>query len=113
MVIQNYLPMWVNMKTRFRLDGSLVHLQQLAFDTDGSQNTGVGVVDFSRFPEMTFDVKSRVDFPRMREIFFHKENWALSRRRPLHGDVSSLQGRARSHRHVHQPGGWRLRLPLP
>jgi hypothetical protein len=77
-VIQNYLPMWVNMKTRFRLDESLVHLQGLTFDTDGSQNTASGVVDFSRFPEMTYEVKSRVDFQRMREIFFHKENWALS-----------------------------------
>src|SRR5688572_24670071 len=76
--IQKYLPMWVNMKTRFRLDGSLVHLTQLAFDTDGSQNSGGGVVDFSQFPEMRYDVKSRVNFQRMREIFFGKENWALS-----------------------------------
>ncbi len=76
--IQKYLPMWVNMKTRFRLDGSLVHLTQLAFDTDGSQNSGGGVVDFSQFPEMRYDVKSRVNFQRMREIFFKKENWALS-----------------------------------
>ena len=58
--IQNYVPMWVNMKTRFRLDDSLVHLTQLAFDTDGAENTGAGVVDFSRFPEMTFDVKSKI-----------------------------------------------------
>jgi hypothetical protein len=76
--IQQYLPMWVNMKTKFRLDGSFVHLTQLAFDTDGSQNSGGGVVDFSQFPEMRYDVKSRVNFPRMREIFFKKENWALS-----------------------------------
>ena len=77
-VIQSYVPMWVNFKTRFRLDDSLVHLTQLAFDTDGSRNTGAGLVDFSRFPEMTFDVQSKVDFQRMREIFFQKEKWALS-----------------------------------
>jgi hypothetical protein len=76
--IQKYVPMWVKMKTRFRIQESLVHLEQLAFDTDGSQNTAVGVVDFSRFPEMTYQVKSRVDFQRMREIFFHKEDWPLA-----------------------------------
>ena len=76
--IQKYRPMWVNMKARFRLDGSLVHLPQLSFDTDGARNSAVGVVDFSRFPEMRYDVKSRVDFQRMREIFFHKEDWPLS-----------------------------------
>jgi hypothetical protein len=76
--IQKYLPMWVNMKTRFRIQDSLVHLEQLAFDTDGARNSAVGVVDFSRFPEMRYDVKSRVNFQRMREIFFRKEEWPLS-----------------------------------
>ena len=99
--IQKYLPMWVNMKTRFRLDGSLVHLTQLAFDTDGSQNSGGGVVDFSRFPEMRYDVKSRVNFQRMREIFFTEGELGALRRWGLHRVVSSLQGRARPDRHVH------------
>jgi hypothetical protein len=76
--IQRYVPMWANMKARFRIDGNLLHMQQLAFDTDGARSSAVGVVDFSRFPEMTYDVKSRVNFQRMREIFFQKEEWALS-----------------------------------
>ena len=76
--IQKYIPMWANMKARFRIDGNLLHLQQLAFDTDGARSTAVGVADFSRFPEMTYDVKSRVNFQRMRELFFQKENWALT-----------------------------------
>jgi hypothetical protein len=76
--IQKYVPMWANMKARFRIDGSLLHMEQLAFETDGARSSAVGVVDVSRFPEMQFDVKSRVDFQRMRELFFEREKWALS-----------------------------------
>ena len=111
--IQEYLPMWVEHEDAVpprrqprAPDAARLRHRRLA------ELPAVGVVDFSRFPEMTYDVKSRVDFPRMREIFFQKENWALSGDGRFHGDVSSLQGRARSGRHVHQRGRRRLRLPL-
>jgi hypothetical protein len=84
--IQRYLPMWAKMNARFRIDGSLLHMQEMAFDTDGAQSTATGVVDFSRFPEMRYDVKSRVDFHRMRELFFQNQPWVLSG----HGDFAGV-----------------------
>src|SRR5262249_44444652 len=40
--------------------------------------TGYGDVDLAKWPEMTFQVRSRVSFPRGREIFFKSEPWVLS-----------------------------------
>ena len=37
-----------------------------------------GAVDLGHWPEQTWHVRSRVHFPRMREIFFAKERWRLT-----------------------------------
>jgi len=76
--IQNHLPMWANFTAGFTLDGSQVHLSRIDIDTDGAQTTAAGEVDFSRWPAMSYTVKSRVHFPRMREIFFTDDKWTLS-----------------------------------
>ena len=75
--IQNYVPMWVNFKGRFAINGAKVHLDRVEMETDGAHSVAVGDVDFDHWPEQTYQVRSRVQFPRMREIFFAKENWKL------------------------------------
>ncbi len=76
--IQDHLPMWGNFSAKFELDGPHVHLPRIDITTDGAETTAAGDVDFSRWPNMRYDVKSRVHFPRMREIFFTNEKWALA-----------------------------------
>ena len=76
--IQNHLPMWANFSAGFTLDGSRVHLSRIDIETDGAETTAAGDVDFSRWPAMSYTVKSHVHFPRMREIFFTDEKWRLS-----------------------------------
>ena len=71
--IQNYVPMWVNFKGRFAINGAKVHLDRAEIDTDGARTVAVGGVDFDHWPEQTYQVRSRVQFPRMRELFFAKE----------------------------------------
>ncbi len=61
----------------FTIDGALVKFSQLQLRSDGSRSDITGVVDTSRWPEQTWQVKSVVDFPRMREIFFAREKWVL------------------------------------
>jgi hypothetical protein len=75
--IQNYVPMWVNFKGRFAIDGAKVHLDRVELETDGAHSVAVGDVDFDHWPEQTYQVRSRVQFSRMREIFFARENWKL------------------------------------
>jgi translocation-and-assembly-module (TAM) inner membrane subunit TamB-like protein len=76
--IQDYVPMWANMRAAFVLDGPRVHLERIDLDTDGATTVARGDVDLAHWPEQTYQVRSRVRFPRMREIFFKSESWALS-----------------------------------
>jgi hypothetical protein len=77
-VIQNYLPMWMNMKAKFVLDGPRIHLDRIDLDSDGAKSFATGDVDLAHWPEQTFRVKSRVQFARMRELFFKDETWRLT-----------------------------------
>ena len=88
--------MWANFKAQFTIDGTNVRLDRIDIDTDGAETVADGGVDFGHWPEQTYQVRSRVQFPRMRELFFAKEHWKLGRRRRLHRRVPPLQGRPRS-----------------
>ncbi len=75
--IQQYAPMQTDMDGVFTIDGPLVKFTQLQLRSDGSRSDVIGAVDTSRWPEQTWHVTSVVDFPRMREIFFSREQWVL------------------------------------
>ncbi len=75
--IQHYVPMSAKMKAEFTIDGGLLELQRIDLQTDGARTSATGTVDFAHWPEQTYQVKSRVQFPRMRDIFFGKERWTL------------------------------------
>jgi hypothetical protein len=76
--ILDNLPMWANMKASFAIDGSKLHMSRIDIDSDGARSAAVGDVDLTRWPEMLYDVRSRVNFPRMREIFFRDQPWELA-----------------------------------
>lgn len=74
---QNYVPMWADMRSTFKIDGGKVHFDRIDLRTDGARSILTGDVDLARWPEQTYQVNSRVDFPRMRELFFAKERFGL------------------------------------
>jgi len=76
--IQDYVPMWANMHARFTLDKGRIHLDRIDLETDGATSVASGDVDLKHWPEQIYQVKSRVHFPRMREIFFAHETWRVS-----------------------------------
>jgi hypothetical protein len=76
--IQDFLPMWVNMKADFVIDGPHIRLGRIDFDTDGAKSVARGEVDFSNWPNQSYNVQSRVNFPRMRQLFFKDETWDLT-----------------------------------
>ena len=75
--IQQYVPMKAGMEGVFTIDGPLIRFSQLELVADGSRSDITGSVDMSRWPEQTWNVRSSVHFPRMREIFFARQRWAL------------------------------------
>ena len=76
--IQEFVPMWTNMKAHFVIDGPILHMTRIDLDSDGAKTVAVGDVDVAHFPEMSYAVKSHLQTPRMREIFFKDESWKLS-----------------------------------
>ena len=61
--IQNHVPMWANMKARFTIDGSQLHMTRIDLETDGAQNDGRRRRRLSPLAGETYQVKSRVQFP--------------------------------------------------
>jgi hypothetical protein len=76
--IQDFVPMSANMKAEFVIDGSRIHLDRIDMDTDGATTVASGDVDMGHWPNQGYQVKSRVNFPRMRELFFKDESWRLA-----------------------------------
>jgi hypothetical protein len=76
--IQDFVPMWANMKAQFVIDGSRVHLPRIDLETDGARSVLNGDVDMGHWPNQGYVVQSRVDFPRMREIFFKDASWRVT-----------------------------------
>jgi hypothetical protein len=75
--IQNFVPMSARARGTFKLDGTKVVFDTLQLVTDGAVTDVTGVVDMGRWPEQIYNVKSRIQFPRMREIFFAANRFAL------------------------------------
>lgn len=73
--IQHFLPMTAALSTRFTLDGPVVNLHHIDLKTDGAETHVAGQVDFSHWPEQRYNIRSQIDFARMRQIFFASETW--------------------------------------
>jgi hypothetical protein len=73
--IQDFTPMAASLATRFSLEGGLVKLQHIDLLTDGAESHITGLVDFTRWPDQTYNVSSTVDLSRMKAIFFPRERW--------------------------------------
>ena len=67
----------------------------------------------AHWPEQSYEVESRVQFPRMREHLLRRSELGPDRRRRLRRHVSSVQGRPRSGRHVQERRARLERLPVP
>ena len=70
--------MWANMKAQFVIDGPRIHLERIDLHTDGATTVARGDVDTAHWPNQTYQVQSRVQFPRMRELFFKNETWRVA-----------------------------------
>ncbi|HMF94111.1 MAG TPA: hypothetical protein VKE96_07455, partial [Vicinamibacterales bacterium] len=76
--IQDFVPMWANMKAQFVIDGPRIHLPHVDLESDGAKTTLSGDVDMGHWPNQGYRLHSRVNFPRMRQLFFKDAAWGLS-----------------------------------
>jgi len=93
--IQSYEPFSADLQTRFRIDGGKVILEAINLPSTGASTAVTGYVDLKNWPEMLYNVKSRVDFPIQKGIFFKDMNFTVAG----HGDFTG------TFRFFKMPGG--------
>lgn len=76
-LIQKYEPMRADMSAGFKIVDGKVMFDRIDLVTDGAVSTLTGVVDLKNFPEQTYYIKSKVQFPKQREIFFARDKFSL------------------------------------
>jgi hypothetical protein len=69
--IQSYQPFRMDMQSRFSLSNGKVHFDRMDLISDGARTVGTGDVDLGRWPEQIYQLRSAIDFPTQKEIFFH------------------------------------------
>jgi hypothetical protein len=75
--IAHFEPMWANMRSTFKIDDGKVFFDRITLDTDGAQSIVTGTTDLGHWPEQIYYMRSKVQFPRMREIFFATDHFRL------------------------------------
>jgi hypothetical protein len=76
--IQSYVPMRADMATSFHIvDGKIV-LDSINLRTDGAQTRLTGIVDATRWPEQIYRIKSKIDFPTEKGIWFAHDKFTVA-----------------------------------
>jgi len=96
--IGRYEPMSASMNTWFKVDGGKILFDRVELKTYGSESLCAGVVDVGHWPEMRFTVRSTIQMPRVREIFWAHDQFTLS-------GVMQFQGVFRLFRGGHEVAG--------
>ncbi|HEX5473703.1 MAG TPA: translocation/assembly module TamB domain-containing protein [Vicinamibacterales bacterium] len=76
--IQSYQPFRVDMFSRFKIDGGQVVFDRLGLRSTGAITNVTGSVDLGHWPEMLWNVRSRVDFPTQKGIFFENDRFTVA-----------------------------------
>ena len=76
--IQKYVPMAAELSSTFRLTDGKIVFDRMDLITDGAVSQLSGVINPALWPEQLYRVKSRMQFPRLREIFFANDQFSLS-----------------------------------
>jgi translocation-and-assembly-module (TAM) inner membrane subunit TamB-like protein len=76
--IMAYQPFRVDMQSRFTMNGGKVHFDRMDLVSDGARSVVTGDVDLPRWPEQLYQVRSRIDFPTQKDIYFHGQRFDVS-----------------------------------
>ena len=76
--IQSFEPMQAAMQADFKLEGGKVIFDRMDLQTDGADSHLTGTVDLPRWPEQFYEVRSQLDFPVLRDIFFAKDQFTVA-----------------------------------
>lgn len=90
--IQSYEPFSTSMRSRFKIVGGKVVFDRIDLPGDGSTSLIDGEVDLSRWPEQIYRIKSHIDFPTQKDIFFHRDRFQASGQGDFEGTFHLFKG---------------------
>src|SRR5262245_4010041 len=90
--IQKYEPFHANMRSRFTIDGPHLQFSGIDLVSDGAKSQLLGTIDFSRWPEQTYQIVSTIDFPTQKNIYFHQYSFAASGQGKFRGTFHLFSG---------------------
>jgi len=76
--IMSYQPFALDMRSRFKINGGKVEFDRIDLDSDGAKTVATGVTDLTRWPEQLYQLRSRIDFPTQKDIYFHGQKFDVS-----------------------------------
>ena len=91
-VIQKYEPMTADAYATFKVDNGKLVMDRIDLVTDGAVSQLTGMIDIAKWPEQTYQIKSRIQFPTMREIFFARDTFTLHGEGHFNGTFHLFRG---------------------
>ena len=80
------------MRSRFKMADGKVTFDRIDLTSDGATSVIDGVVDLRRWPEQIYRVKSHIDFPTQKNIFFHRDRFNASGQGDFQGTFHLYKG---------------------
>ena len=80
-----------------------MQLERIDLKSEGASSVVDGYVDLGHWPEMLYNVKSRVDFQTEKRIFFKNMNFTVSGYGDFTGTFHFFKGGPRAEGHVQEP----------
>jgi hypothetical protein len=112
-LVEDYLPMRADVRFTFEIKGSFVEFDSIELHTDGTHSMITGRVDVGHWPEQTYQLRSRLDLWKMREVFFANETWRSRGDATFTGTFHLFKGGHRVAGDFACPIGFVNRLPFP
>ena len=76
--LQSFEPMQAALQADFQIDDGKVIFDRLDLLADGTESSLIGTADVMNWPEQFYQVRSELDLPILRDVFFPKEAFTLS-----------------------------------
>jgi hypothetical protein len=75
---QQFVPFRIDMNSTFKIEDGLVKFDRLNLESTGAHTQLVGTVDLGNWPEQTYTMKSNIDFPTQKAIWFADDKFTVA-----------------------------------
>ncbi len=90
--IQTYEPFSASMTSHFSMNAPQLHWDRIDLLTDGAVSVLTGDVVLNKWPEQTYQIKSKIDIATQKRIYFNREPWQATGNGDFEGTFHYFKG---------------------